>query len=122
MRSCLARKVALSSRLEFPADLFLNRVDFAIQPSLCSLSIVDLNRNGDPIAIICHPPEALSDHIEDLFPRSLNDSPHEIVRGMCAWSLGRLGGTRAKAALEACRSRENDLVREEIDRALDSIP
>ncbi len=53
---------------------------------------------------------------------SLNDSPHEIVRGMCAWSLGRLGGARAKAALEACRSRENGMVREEIDQALDSIP
>jgi epoxyqueuosine reductase len=52
---------------------------------------------------------------------SLNDSPHEIVRGMCAWSLGRLGGARAKAALEACRSRENGMVREEIDQALDSI-
>jgi epoxyqueuosine reductase len=52
---------------------------------------------------------------------SFNDSPHEIVRGMCAWSLGRLGGVRAKAALEACRSRENGVVRQEIDQALGSI-
>jgi epoxyqueuosine reductase len=54
-----------------------------------------------------------------LLVRSLNDSPHEMVRGMCAWSLGRLGGARAKAALEGCRSRESGLVRVEIEQALD---
>jgi len=54
-----------------------------------------------------------------LLVRSLNDSPHEMVRGMCAWSLGRLGGARAKAALEGCRSRESHLVRVEIEQALD---
>jgi len=53
-----------------------------------------------------------------LLVQSLNGSPHEMVRGMCAWSLGRLGGARAKAALQARRSRENGLVREEIKRAL----
>jgi epoxyqueuosine reductase len=54
-----------------------------------------------------------------LVAQSLNDSPHEIVRGMCAWSLGRLGGARAKAALEACRLKENGLVRKEIEQALE---
>jgi epoxyqueuosine reductase len=54
-----------------------------------------------------------------LLIQSLNDSPHEIVRGMCAWSLGRLGGARARAALEASRSDENDLVRTEIEQALE---
>jgi HEAT repeat protein len=54
-----------------------------------------------------------------LLIQSLNDSPHEIVRGMCAWSLGRLGGARARAALEAGRSDENDLVRTEIEQALE---
>jgi len=50
--------------------------------------------------------------------QSLNDSPHEIVRGMSAWSLGRLDGSRAKSALDARRSKENGLVREEIEHAL----
>jgi epoxyqueuosine reductase len=50
--------------------------------------------------------------------QALKDSPHEIVRGMCAWSLGRLGGAAARSALEAGRARESGPVREEIDRAL----
>ncbi len=53
-----------------------------------------------------------------LLIQSLNESPNEVVRAMCAWSLGRLGGKRARAGLEACRSREMDLVREEIEQAL----
>ena len=44
--------------------------------------------------------------------QSLNSSPHTMVRGMSAWSLGRLGSARAKAALEFQRSRENGPVRE----------
>jgi epoxyqueuosine reductase len=54
-----------------------------------------------------------------LLIQSLNDSPHEIVRGMCAWSLGQLGGARAREALEGRRSLENDLVRLEIEKALE---
>ena len=54
-----------------------------------------------------------------LLTRTLNDSPHEIVRGMSAWSLGRLGGAIAKSALETRRAGEHGLVRKEIDYALD---
>lgn len=50
--------------------------------------------------------------------QSLNEISHEIVRGMSAWSLGQLGGKRARAGLEACRSTGNGLVREEIEQAL----
>ena len=53
--------------------------------------------------------------------QSLNENPHEIVRGMSAWSLGQLGGKLARAGLEACRSTENGLVQEEIERALQRI-
>jgi epoxyqueuosine reductase len=56
-----------------------------------------------------------------LLAQSLKDSPHEIVRGMCAWSLSRLGGSRARKALEGRRLQENDLVRLEIERALAEI-
>jgi epoxyqueuosine reductase len=56
-----------------------------------------------------------------LLVQALHDSPHEIVRGMCAWSLGQLGGTQAKAALETRRSREDGLVRTEIERTLEVI-
>jgi len=54
-----------------------------------------------------------------LLAQSLKDSPHEIVRGMCAWSLGKLGGPRAREALENRRLQENDLVKSEIERALE---
>jgi epoxyqueuosine reductase len=54
-----------------------------------------------------------------LLVQSLNESPHEMVRGMCAWSLGRLGGARVKAALEGRRSQEKGLVRMEIEQALE---
>jgi epoxyqueuosine reductase len=64
-----------------------------------------LGNQGDP------------DHVP-LLVQTLTDSPHEMVRSMCAWSLGRLGGARARAALEDRRSRENGLVREEIEQAL----
>lgn len=54
-----------------------------------------------------------------LLTQSLNSSPYEIVCGMSAWSLGRLGGTRARTVLEVQRSRENGPVRKEIEQALD---
>jgi len=50
--------------------------------------------------------------------QSLKENAHEIVRGMSAWSLGQLGGGRARAALEARRSGETGLVRQEIEQAL----
>jgi epoxyqueuosine reductase len=53
-----------------------------------------------------------------LLIRSLNADPNEIVRGMCAWSLGRLGGKGARAGLEACRTKETGPVREEIEQSL----
>jgi epoxyqueuosine reductase len=64
-----------------------------------------LGNRGDPATVA-------------LLIQSLNESPHEIVRGMSAWSLGRLGGKRARAGLEACRSKENGLVQNEIELAL----
>jgi len=64
-----------------------------------------LGNRGDPATVA-------------LLIQSLNESPHEIVRGMSAWSLGRLGGKRARAGLEACRSKENGLVQKEIELAL----
>jgi epoxyqueuosine reductase len=56
-----------------------------------------------------------------LLVQSLNSNPHEIVRGMSAWALGRLGGARAKTALEVQRPREHGLVGEEIEQALETI-
>jgi epoxyqueuosine reductase len=51
----------------------------------------------------------------------LQANPEEAVRGMCAWSLGRLGGHRARAALEAQRGRETGGVRGEIQGALERL-
>jgi epoxyqueuosine reductase len=52
---------------------------------------------------------------------ALNDSPHDIVRGMSAWALGRLGSNRAKEALEARMSREEGPVKQEIQQALEAL-
>jgi epoxyqueuosine reductase len=58
------------------------------------------------------------DHVPSL-ARALTESAYPIVRGMCAWALGRLGGTRAKEVLETQRDREDGIVREEIEQALE---
>ena len=60
------------------------------------------------------------DHIS-LLATALAENPDETVRGMCAWALGKLGGSKAKAALESRRSQEDGLVKEEIERALENM-
>ena len=49
---------------------------------------------------------------------SLSANPSELVRGMCAWSLGRIGGFQARQALEAALKKETGLVMQEIELAL----
>jgi epoxyqueuosine reductase len=49
---------------------------------------------------------------------AMNNDPDEYVRGMCAWALGRLGGKKAKEALEARLAKEEGDVKEEIEGAL----
>lgn len=56
-----------------------------------------------------------------LLERVLDKNRNEIVRGMCAWALGKLGGTRAAQILEKHRIQERGLVRKEIDLALKEI-
>ncbi len=53
--------------------------------------------------------------------QSLKENPHDIVRGMSAWALGRLGGEAAKRALESRRRTEAGLVQEEVERALEML-
>ena len=50
---------------------------------------------------------------------ALAENPHEIVRGMAAWSLGKIGGERARKALEARLPEEEGLAKQEIDLALE---
>lgn len=50
---------------------------------------------------------------------ALTGSPHETVRAMSAWALGRLGGAEARHALESQRARESGIVLEEIENALE---
>lgn len=52
---------------------------------------------------------------------SLSGNPDEEVRGMCAWALGRLGGSQAGEALESRLSKEEGLVAEEITLALENM-
>ncbi len=51
---------------------------------------------------------------------AMTGGPHDIVRGMFAWVLGRLGGCRAITALEAQKNKENGIVKVEIEQALTS--
>jgi epoxyqueuosine reductase len=52
---------------------------------------------------------------------NLTANPHEIVRGMCAWALGRLGGGQSVKALESRLNAEDGLVSEEIRLALEKL-
>jgi epoxyqueuosine reductase len=53
--------------------------------------------------------------------QALNENPDETVRGMCAWALGRLGGTRARAALESHLRKEDGLIKQELELALEKM-
>lgn len=46
----------------------------------------------------------------------------ERVRGMCAWSLGRIGGPQARGVLESARASNQGLVAQEVDWALEMLP
>ncbi len=57
-------------------------------------------------------------HIPDLV-RAFEESVDERVKSMCAWALGRIGGRRARSALDRFRSGAMGLVANEIDYALE---
>jgi epoxyqueuosine reductase len=51
--------------------------------------------------------------------QALQSDPHPMVRGACAWALGRIGSPQAVAGLHAAADSEMDpAVREEIAAAL----
>ena len=54
---------------------------------------------------------------EDLI-NAFNDNKDERIQGMIAWALGKIGGQRAKAALEQFLPNSKDPVSEEIKDAL----
>lgn len=59
-----------------------------------------------------------TEHVS-LLARSLQSSPYGNVRAMSAWALGRIGGKRARQALEKSRRKETGLLQREIDLALE---
>jgi len=60
------------------------------------------------------------DYISELI-RAFSENDDERVKGMIAWSLGRLGGDSSKNALEEFLPGSEGLVREEIIQALEMI-
>jgi epoxyqueuosine reductase len=50
--------------------------------------------------------------------RAFGENSDERVRSMCAWALGRIGGKRAKKALEGFRGGSGECVNEEVEYAL----
>jgi len=56
-------------------------------------------------------------YIPDLI-RAFEENRDERVRGMIAWALGRIGGDKAKAALEGFLNESEGIVRDEILEAL----
>jgi epoxyqueuosine reductase len=59
-------------------------------------------------------------HFVPVLAEALSGNPSEMVRGMCAWALGRIGGRPARQALEFRLKKEIGLVRQEIEMALSS--
>jgi epoxyqueuosine reductase len=59
-------------------------------------------------------------HFVPVLAEALSENPSEMVRGMCAWALGRIGGRPARQPLEFRLKKENGLVRQEIEMALSS--
>ena len=57
-------------------------------------------------------------YIPDLI-RAFNENEDERVRGIIAWSLGRLGGEKSRMALEKFFKGNQGLVRKEIEQALE---
>jgi epoxyqueuosine reductase len=57
-------------------------------------------------------------YIPDLI-HAFNENEDERVRGIIAWSLGRLGGGKARTALEGFLKGSEGLVRKEIEQALE---
>jgi len=53
-----------------------------------------------------------------LVASQLRSSPHQDVRAMCAWALGRLGGGSSRRALEAAAGEPSEVVLGEIREAL----
>ncbi len=60
------------------------------------------------------------DYIPELI-RAFSENDDERLKGMIAWSLGRLGGDTAKSALDEWLPASEGLVQEEITRALEMI-
>ena len=57
-------------------------------------------------------------YLPDLI-RAFNENKDERVRGIIAWSLGRLGGEKARMALKEFFKGSEGLVRKEIEQALE---
>jgi epoxyqueuosine reductase len=53
--------------------------------------------------------------------RKLTEDPDETVRAMCAWALGKLGGSEARSAMESRLQKETALVKEEIKMTLEKM-
>lgn len=107
---------ALPRLLHMDPDYFLER----IRPHMFYMSVKDLWRwkmnvaramgnTGDPA------------FVEDL-GRALAEAADERVRAMAAWALGRLGGPRARALLEARRKADIGSIAAEIEYALTRMP
>ena len=57
-------------------------------------------------------------HVKDLV-RAFEESEDERVKSMCAWALGRIGGSRARSALDRFCPCATGLVADEIVYALE---
>ena len=57
-------------------------------------------------------------HVKELV-RAFEESDDERVKSMCAWALGRIGGSRARSALDRFLPGTEGLVADEIAYALE---
>ncbi len=103
--------ITLTNLLKMPEGVFQTRVqpimyNYIAEPKYFQRNAaVALGNTGDPEAV-----PALAEAME---------SPEKLIRGHAAWALGRIGGGRAKEALELALAREEVLEnRREIELAL----
>ena len=109
----LAKDFSLSKMLIMP-DQFYEKT---VQPIM--YNYINDKKYFQRNAAIAIGNTGLEDHVP-ILSQAMNDS-EELVRGYAAWGLGRIGGTRARSALETCLKKENSkFVISEIRAVLDT--
>lgn len=87
-----------------------------IQPHMFYMPVTDLWRWKMNVARVMG--NSLNQEYVPELVKAFDSNHDERVRGMIAWALGKLGGAKAKEALEKWRGEVEGMVKDEVERAL----